>query len=69
MPEKQLATSLRDVTVGLLNLSQEDRQDIAVNIGVSKSWITNFAKGHIDAPDVCKVQTLYEYLTKTKIKV
>lgn len=67
MPE--LAKSLRDKTVDLLKSSEEDRQDIAINIGVSKSWITNFAKGHIDGPDVCKVQSLYEYLTKNKLKV
>lgn len=69
MPEKQLSTSLRDITCGLLKLSQENFKDIAENIGVSKSWITNFAKGHIDGPDVCKVQSLYEYLTKNKLKV
>ena len=36
---------------------------------IPRGWISMFAQGRITNPGIRQVQTLYEYLSKTKIEV
>lgn len=42
---------------------------IAQATGVTKRWLTHFAKGDFPEPSVVKVEKLYEYLTGTELQV
>lgn len=40
---------------------------IAVETGLKKRWIEAFAQGKIKTPDVCRVETLYNFLNDTPL--
>lgn len=62
---------LRDKTRILI--SKADRKltyvVIAKATGLSEQWIGQFANGRLKAPDVGRVETLYNYLSDTPLKV
>lgn len=64
-------TTLRDKTLNLLNIKQETTQlkDIAIELNLSKQWLSSFAQGDIPDPSVNKIQKLYQYLTNSPLKV
>lgn len=64
-------STIRDKTLELIqNRSTKlELKDIAAATGLKKSWLSAFANGQIPDPAIGKVQTLYEYLTNTKIPV
>ena len=37
--------------------------------GIGRAWLKKFSYGEIENPSVNKIQTLYEYLTDTKLDV
>ncbi len=66
-----LSTSLNKKTLqllraynGLLTLSL-----IAQETGLTEGWLSMFRRGVIPNPSVNHIQTLYEYLSKTKLKI
>lgn len=44
-------------------------EKIAEDTGLKESWLSMFNQNRIPEPSVNKIQTLYEYLTKTILKV
>lgn len=66
-----LNTSLRDKTLFLLQTRsiQLTFEKIAKDTGLSDRWLSMFCRGKITDPSSNKIQTLYEYLAKTKIKI
>ena len=58
-------SKLRDKTLILL---QNRPNTLTINAisdatGLDKSWLAQFSRGTIKGPDVCRIETLYEYLT------
>lgn len=66
-----LQTKLRDKTLFLLqNRSVKIcLTDIANATGLELGWLSSFNSGGVDHPSVNRIETLYEYLTKTKLEV
>lgn len=62
-------SSLRDRTLDLLqNRSVKiTLRKIAEDTGLPEGWLSAFHTNSIDEPSVNKVQTLYEYLTNSKL--
>lgn len=63
--------SIYDKTLALLqNRSvQLTLKRISEDTGLDEGWLSTFNRGVVKEPSVNKVQTLYEYLTNTTIKV
>lgn len=63
--------TLYDKTMELLkNLPRSTTYaDIERDTNLSKEWISAVARGRIIEPSVKKIQTLYEYLSKRKLKL
>jgi len=63
-------TSWRDSTRDLLNERPASLtiDKIAEDLGYSSAWLRMFARGKIDDPGVCKIQTLNVYLKNYKKK-
>lgn len=64
-------TKLRDKTLFLLQNrpSTINLKDVAEGSGLTESWIKSFNLGNLTHPSVVHVETLYDYLNKTKLKV
>ncbi len=56
---KLLVNRSRQLTYGI----------ISADTGLGMGWLTEYARGNIPDPSVARVETLYEYLTKTKLQV
>lgn len=71
MKNNKLTTTLRDKTIDLLQTRPItlSLKQIAMDTGLNEGWLSMFHKNRIDGPSVNMVQTLYEYLTKSQIKV
>jgi len=67
-----MQTKLRDKTLELLKKRERgvEMDHIASATGLSVTWLKSFqSKGHKLDSGVNKVETLYEYLTKTTLLV
>lgn len=64
-------TKLRDKTLNLLNdyLVKVKLKAVAKDTGLELRWLAMFKNGDIKNPSVNRIETLYEYLTKSKLKV
>jgi len=64
-------TSLRDKTLKMLKErdSSITFRTIQNDIGVKEDWLNKFSQGLIDKPNVNFIQTLYNYLSKSPLKV
>lgn len=58
-------TNLDHVVLTLLNARKGDWQKVAADSGVSYSWLSKFANGHIDNPGFGTLTKLHAALTKT----
>ena len=67
----KLRTTLRDKTLELLKNRPAfiTLEKIAEETGLGSRWLSMFNNGRISKPSVNAIQTLYEYLTKSEIKV
>lgn len=59
---------LLDETRALLAASDESREKIAVNAGVTYSWLCKFQNQEYGNPRINFVQSLYDYLKKQSKK-
>lgn len=66
-----MLTTLRDKTQYLLNNRPRtvSLDDIAVATGLEKHWIKSFGLARSEDPGVCKVETLYTYLTGKSLDI
>jgi len=64
-------TKLREKTLHLLQTRQANvtLKDVAKEAGLSEAWVKSFHLGNLTHPSVVNVETLYEHLSKTKLKV
>lgn len=64
-----ITTAINDKTLYLLQNRnvQLTLRKIAEETGLDEAWLSAFNRQKISDPGVNKVQTLYEYLTKTTI--
>jgi len=62
-------TSLRDKTLKLLHQSDLSYREIQNATRLKEDWLNKFSQGLIDDPSVNKIQTLYNYLSNTPLKV
>lgn len=71
MKNNKLTTTLRDRTLDLLKARPVTvtLHLIAIETGLNEGWLSMFHRDKISDPSVNMVQTLYEYLTKSQIKV
>lgn len=62
----KLVTSWRDQTRTALQNRPRNitLEQVATESGLPLAWLRAFARNVSDEPGVCRVQTLYEYLTK-----
>lgn len=67
--DKTPTGSLHLLTVELLRSSGESTEAIAVETGLSYSWLVTFAADRMRNPSVSKVQKLYEYLTGKPLRL
>ena len=67
----KITTSFRDKTLELLKNrpAHLTLQKIAKETDLGEGWLSMFHNGNINHPSVNMIQALYEYLTKTKLKV
>mgnify|MGYP001603848455 CR=1 FL=1 len=63
-------TSLHDKTLDLLqNRSvQLTLKQISEDTGITENWLSRYNQDQVKNPSVNLVQTLYEYLTNSKLK-
>ena len=61
-------TNLDHVVLTLLNARKGDWQKVAADSGVSYSWLSKFANGHIENPGFGTLTKLHEALTKAPAK-
>lgn len=66
-----IKTTLRDKTLELLRErpAHLKLKDISIATGLPEGWLSMFHCDRIADPSVNYVQTLFEFLTKTRIKV
>lgn len=62
-----MQTSLRDKTLKLLHSSKIKFRTIQDDTDIKIDWLSKFSQGLIDDPSVNKIETLYNYLTASKI--
>lgn len=62
-------SSLLDATLTLLCRSELPLETIAHKIGVRYDWLVRVKSGRTPNPGVIRVQALYEFLSKTTLKV
>jgi hypothetical protein len=64
-------TKLREKTLTLLRErpATVKLKQISEGCGLSEEWIKSFHLGNVEHPSVVRVEILYEYLSKTKLKV
>lgn len=67
----KMDTSLRDKTLKLLH-----NRDISITFrviqkdtGIKEDWLSKFSQGLIDKPNVNYIETLYNYLNNSPLKV
>lgn len=67
----KLRTTLRDKTLQLLKNRPVTitLEKIAEDTGLGTAWLSMFHNERIAKPNVNAIQTLYEYLTNSEIKV
>lgn len=67
----KITTRLRDKTLELLKSRPEELtlSKIAKDTKLGEGWLSMFLNNNISHPSVNMVQALYEYLTKTEIKI
>lgn len=59
-----MSTNLDQLVLGLLEARRGDWQAVAEASGVSYSWLSKFANGHIPNPGFATLTKLHENLTK-----
>lgn len=66
---KTFPSVLKDKTRELLRLLDRSVtfKDIAKDTGLSEQWIGMFSRDEMDAPDIGRVETLYNYLNKSPL--
>lgn len=66
---KTFPSVLKDRTRELLKLLDRaiTLKEIAQATGLSEQWVGMFSRDEIDAPDVGRVETLYNYLNKSPL--
>lgn len=64
-------TKLREKTLFLLKNRPATikLKDVAEGAGLTEAWVKSFHLGNLTHPSVVHIETLYEYLSKTKLKV
>lgn len=66
-----ITTKLRDRTLELL-LERPVRvkmKTIAFETGIPEGWLKQFQRGALKDPSVNRIETLFEYLSKSELKV
>ena len=61
--------TLFEKTVQLLKETKKTQKQIAEETGLGYWWITTLSQGKVQDASVNKVQRLYEYLSRKKLKV
>ena len=59
-----MTTNLDQIVLGLLEARRGDWQTVATASGVSYSWLSKFANGHIDNPGFATLMKLHAELIK-----
>ena len=62
-------SSLRNKTIGLLRDTHIELQQISKDTGLSDTWLSALKLGQLKHSDVGRIETLYNYLSNTSLKV
>jgi hypothetical protein len=64
-------TKLREKTLFLLKnrAATIKLKDVAEGSGLTEAWVKSFHLGKLEHPSVVHIETLYEYLTKSELKI